>query len=74
MRGERLSGRRRYRRIAERARIEGDLKRALQFVGLASVLALLAPLALAQETHIPAKAEPGVGRLQAPGSGEEFEN
>jgi len=28
------------------------LKRALQFVGLASVLALLAPLALAQETHI----------------------
>jgi DUF4097 and DUF4098 domain-containing protein YvlB len=35
------------------ARIEGGiLKRALQFVGLASVLALLAPLALAQETHI----------------------
>ena len=40
------------------ARIEGDiLKRALQVVGLASVLALLAPLALvtagwAQETHI----------------------
>jgi len=35
------------------ARIEGViLKRALQFVGLASVLALLAPLALAQETHI----------------------
>ena len=28
------------------------MKRALQFVGLASVLALLAPLALAQETHI----------------------
>jgi len=28
------------------------LKRALQLVGLASVLALLAPLALAQETHI----------------------
>jgi len=28
------------------------LKRALQIVGLASVLALLAPLALAQETHI----------------------
>jgi len=35
------------------ARIEGViLKRALQFVGLASVVALLAPLALAQETHI----------------------
>jgi DUF4097 and DUF4098 domain-containing protein YvlB len=35
------------------ARIEGViLKRALQLVGLASVLALLAPLALAQETHI----------------------
>lgn len=28
------------------------LKRSLQFVGLCSVLALLAPLALAQETHI----------------------
>jgi len=28
------------------------LKRALQLVGLASVLALLAPLALAQETHV----------------------
>ncbi len=28
------------------------MKRALQFVGLASVVALLAPLALAQETHI----------------------
>lgn len=35
------------------ARIEGViLKRALQLVGLASVLALLAPLALAQETHV----------------------
>jgi DUF4097 and DUF4098 domain-containing protein YvlB len=35
------------------ARIEGViLKRALKFVGLASVLALLAPLALAQETHV----------------------
>jgi DUF4097 and DUF4098 domain-containing protein YvlB len=35
------------------ARIEGViLKRALQVVGLASVLALLAPLALAQETHV----------------------
>jgi DUF4097 and DUF4098 domain-containing protein YvlB len=32
--------------------LRGNLKRALQFVGLASVLALLAPLALAQETHI----------------------
>jgi DUF4097 and DUF4098 domain-containing protein YvlB len=35
------------------ARIEEViLKRALQVVGLASVLALLAPLALAQETHV----------------------
>jgi DUF4097 and DUF4098 domain-containing protein YvlB len=39
--------------IAARGReLRGNLKRALQFVGLASVLALLAPLALAQETHI----------------------
>src|ERR1017187_1490929 len=35
------------------ARIEeATLKRALQIVGLAGVLALLAPLALAQETHV----------------------
>src|ERR1022692_549192 len=35
------------------ARIEeASLKRALQIVGLAGVLALLAPLALAQETHV----------------------
>src|SRR5271169_2837707 len=35
------------------ARIEGDiLKRALQIVGLGCTLALLAPLALAQETHV----------------------
>src|SRR5579864_4301931 len=40
-------------RYKELSRIEEDiLKRALQIVGLAGVLALLAPLALAQETHV----------------------
>jgi DUF4097 and DUF4098 domain-containing protein YvlB len=49
------------------ARIEGViLKRALQFVGLASVLALLAPLALAQETHV--SREGGAWSLEITGS------
>src|SRR5579864_1383655 len=40
-------------RYKELSRIEEDiLKRALQIVGLAGVLALLAPLALAQETRV----------------------